>query len=634
MLYEVLVGEPPFQGNSTADTLRKVVADEPINPRQVRPDLPPDLAAICLKCLQKSPHKRYATAEDLAADLRRFLDGHPTVARSLTPIHRLGHWSRRQPAQAALAAALALGAILFVAAFFREVELRHDVQNQRDATNRALEGQRRATQMAESHARRASHEAEAANKTAEFMTKIFQTSDLIGFTDLGFRRADERLQSLTLDEVLRRGSAEVEAELTKDPQVQSRLMNALGNINRSLGHYVEAESLLRKSLAIRMSAAADGQEDASTRDLLVAESQFHLAWLLHDLGSYDEAEPLYRSALATVVAVHGKDSLEAAKTQFNLAWLMTDRGEIRPAEGLFREVIQIRRRLLPPILAAEIGLTSALYAQGRESEALNEAASTLPGDQLVKLLAGYQLARQQRRLRQFEPATASYQRLLAMAERELPAQHPLRAAMLIDMAGLLREKGNLPAAEDAVREGLGIVRAVMGRHPKLIEGMTTFAGELESRGDFEEAEQLNRDALEISRQRRPTHLYEKVEILHSLARIQSVRGNFGEAKTLLGESLQLKPLDAHYRIEGTYRLADLSQASENWREAEAVYRQLLSDTPAMDPLELNLARIECLHEVGDYQAAENLRNEGLASSRAGLDQTGANLTAIQLVYYA
>ncbi len=638
VLYEILVGEPPFRGNNSADTLRKVVADEPTNPRHLRPDVPPDLAAICLKCLQKSTLKRYATPEDLAADLRRFLAGRPTVARSLTPIQRLEHWSRRQPAQAVLAAAIAMGAILFVAGYFREVELRRDVQNQRDAKDHALEGQRLATQMAESHARRASQEAEAANKTAEFMTKIFQTSDLIGFTDLGFRRADERLKPLTLDDVLRRGSAEVEAELQKDPQVQARLMNALGNINRSLGHYAAAESLLRKSLAIRLSAAANSPEEACARDLLVAESQFHLAWLLHDLGSYDEAEPLYRSALATVATAHGKDSLEAAKTQFNLAWLLTDRGETQQAEELFREVIRIRRRLLPSkdreILAAEIGLTSALYAQGRESEALNEAASTLPGDKLVKLLAGYQLARQQRRLRQFEPATASYQRLLVIAQNELPAQHPLRAALLIDMAGLLKEKGDLPAAEDAVREGLQIVRAVMGRHPRLIEGMTTFAGELESRGDFAEAEQLNHNALEISWHRRPTMMHEKVDILRSLARIQSSQGNFGEAKALVEESLQLKPVDANYRIEGTYQLAVLKQATGNWREAEAIYRQLLSDSPAMDPLELNLSRSECLLEEGDYQAASNLRNEVLTSIRAALNQPGPDLTAIQLVYYA
>ncbi len=74
--------------------------------------IPADLEAITLKCLEKDPARRYATAEDLAADLRRFQSGEPTVARSLTPVERLAKWSRRRPALAALICVSALAAIV------------------------------------------------------------------------------------------------------------------------------------------------------------------------------------------------------------------------------------------------------------------------------------------------------------------------------------------------------------------------------------------------------------------------------------------------------------------------------------------------------------------------------------------
>src|SRR5262249_31838769 len=108
MLYEFLTGRPPFQADSVVDTLLMVRTDEPVPPSRLRPKLPRDLETICLKCLQKDPHKRFGSAAELAAALRRFLAREPIRARPVPAWERALKWARRRPAVAALVALIFL----------------------------------------------------------------------------------------------------------------------------------------------------------------------------------------------------------------------------------------------------------------------------------------------------------------------------------------------------------------------------------------------------------------------------------------------------------------------------------------------------------------------------------------------
>ncbi len=147
ILYECLTGRPPFRGTTAVDTIVQVVEVDPVPPSRLQPKCPRDLETVCLKCLQKEPNKRYASAEELAEDLARFLRGEPVWARAAGPIVRARKWVRRRPAAAGLvvmsALALVLGVVVGVK-HLRDLEnevadIRH-IEDERDRV-RALLGE-------------------------------------------------------------------------------------------------------------------------------------------------------------------------------------------------------------------------------------------------------------------------------------------------------------------------------------------------------------------------------------------------------------------------------------------------------------------------------------------------------------
>lgn len=135
ILYEMLTGQTPFQGATPLAMIGQILTQEPVPPRRLQPRIPRDLETICLKCLEKDPWQRYASASDLAHDLGRFLDGGSIMARPMPAWGRAWKWIKRRPTLVVSLTALGLALALLV------VGMQGDEDRLRIAALKAVESQ-------------------------------------------------------------------------------------------------------------------------------------------------------------------------------------------------------------------------------------------------------------------------------------------------------------------------------------------------------------------------------------------------------------------------------------------------------------------------------------------------------------
>lgn len=219
LLYECLTDHPPFQAETALETMQQVLEREPPPPSRLGVKVPRDLETICLKCLNKVPARRYASAEDLADDLRRFQAGEPIRARPVGAAERTWKWARRRPALAAIPCLVLLAtfglATLYVVAVNRE--------------------------------HKAQWEAAKARKARDFLVRIFRINDI------------QTGNTTTARQILNEAEQRIPIEFADQPELRDELLGAIENVNRKLDRTIPAAMILEARGAVDLrSARSDG----------------------------------------------------------------------------------------------------------------------------------------------------------------------------------------------------------------------------------------------------------------------------------------------------------------------------------------------------------------------------------------
>ena len=237
-LYHAVTGQPPFQAGSVLETIRQVADLPPPAPRQIDSRIDRDLETICLKCLEKDPSRRYASAEVLADELRRYLRHEPIEARPLGPAGRAARWCRRYPAIAVLlCCTLVFFLVALTASFAGYVK-----------TRAALAESERSDQQVRQTVDR-------------FFTRVSQESLL---NQPGMQPLRRELLELAIEHY-----EQFVEKRNDDPAVRDELaMNAyrLGEITEQLGSVDKAEEWYRRALAIQEELVAQRPQETQLRD--------------------------------------------------------------------------------------------------------------------------------------------------------------------------------------------------------------------------------------------------------------------------------------------------------------------------------------------------------------------------------
>jgi eukaryotic-like serine/threonine-protein kinase len=357
ILYDLLTGNPPFRGDTVMDTLHQVINREPVAPQDLHAHVPVDLDTICLKCLEKDPAARYASADALAEDLRRFLDREPILARPTPWWEKTIKWARRRPTQAVLAAVCLLALVGFGAGGYvlAQQEFRRARQ---EADNAARESELRTVAVSEKEAADAQRQrAEGLQGLAEdHFRKACAAVDAL-LARVGHERlAHEPRMEQIRRELLQQAATFYEGFLKErgdDPSVKwqtARTQKNLGDIQEMLGNVDQADQRYRAALGLYTDLHSSAPDDLRYRRDLAA-TQHNLGLLLTESGRTAEAEKALRSArdvrLALLDATPDEETRgELAASDHALGLLLERRKDLAGAEAAFKSALEQQKKVV------------------------------------------------------------------------------------------------------------------------------------------------------------------------------------------------------------------------------------------------------------------------------------------------
>lgn len=458
VLYETLVGRPPFKGASPIETLAQVRAAEPVKPNLLRPGLPKDLETICLKCLEKLPSDRYPSATALLEDLLRFKDGHPISARPAGLATRTWKWAKRHPASAAL-----IGVSVLAATGLAALGLVYNTYL------------RSALQEARSEQVRADGNYQLAFKAVD------QMLDRVGFAQLADTPEMESVREKLLADAVGFYSKLLDSQPRTDVDSQRQYyaaMSRLGRIQWALG---QVESALEN-----LGRAIELQEKLSIENAGHEAIEYELAVSHINRGMVRQDAIDFRTAIALLKSIADtfpSSKKELAQATNNLAVVTTSTAD---RESLHLSALKLRQELLegfpndPGLLYGigetqnNLGLLYVTTGRIQAAETAYRAALTVFG-----------------KLVQEQDGVTDYR--IAFAE------------CITHMASLLHSVGRTEEAIAHIEQGTASRKLLAARFPKIpamreavIRGLITHATFLIQTSKFAEASELAQQAVDAA----------------------------------------------------------------------------------------------------------------------------------------
>jgi serine/threonine protein kinase len=567
-LYELLTLEPAFAGQDRQELLRQIAFEDPRPPRRLNRAVPLELETIVLKAMAKNPDERYATAQELAEDLGRFLEDRPIQARRPTVVQRLRKWARRHTALvwtvavAASAAALvsAVSTVLIAVAYKAETRQRRQAEADYDRAERNLRLSLRALD--------------------EVYLGVVEERLI---SEPGLERGDPRflLKVLTFYEEFARQNS-------NNPAVRRETAKALrrvGFIQATLGRHARAEEAFGQAITAQAELAAEFPDNPEYRWDMVWSHNV-LGCLQREAGRFREAEAIFRQALALLepLASRFPDQWVCRRdiggAQHNLALLLLKRGLLPEALRLLGQAIDHQQAALKSApreeaareyLSNHYSLQAAILTQqGKYPDAEKAYGLALAGRaRLVKDSAASQRFRaalavennclgELLRRRQGRPREAAQAHRQALATfQELAANFPnvpaYRGGLADSYAGLgaalKKVPGELPAAAQAQRQALEVYEKLLADFPEAPLYRQRLGvwhynwGNGLAASDPPQAEKSFERALALQQQlladfpHRPDYASELASTLNNLALLFQGRGDEAGVRRLLGQAI-------------------------------------------------------------------------------------------------
>jgi serine/threonine protein kinase len=604
-LYELLTLEPVHAGSDRQELLRQIGSVAPQPPRRLNPELPADLETIVLKALDKEPEGRYATAQELADDLRRFLEDKPIQARRPTLIQRARKWARRhKPVVAAGLAVLLMGVVAWALSTVLILRQRDEARAQRQLAQEQ-------EQVAQAQREAAHTQRELARRAVDEMYTEVAEKWLANQPHLQEMQRRFLLKALQYYEAFAQESG-------TDPGLRHQAGIAyrrVGDIQSRLGKHAEAEAAYGRAIGVQ-AALVDVFPNRPEYRRELATCQNHLGLLVMELGRKAEAEQAQRRALAA-----WKQLVADFPTEPH------DRGGLARSHNYLGIVLATTRRPEEAVLAFRlaVGLQEKLVAEVPAVAEYREELAESTNNLAALLIAGGQP----------QQAEEAHRRALALQERlvlEFPIGPRFRnglARTRDHLARLLKRSGRPGEAEQLWRQALPLLERLAEEFPgapeyraQLARSHNNLAILLKEGGRPREAEQAYRRALALD-EALAVEFPELPGCRHELALCHLNLGNllrqdrrtdeaaqaYRQAAAVLERLAAAFPGTAEYRLHLAHshtNLALLLEEGGRPREAEQALRQAVVQLERLAAESLKASSYRqglalCLSTLGNLQ---------------------------------